>query len=145
MSLDTLHKGLILFYKDKYMINSSNSHEQWPRDGCAYPSTKRHLLGVFIVKWGNAPLSPQDAPLGRAFQPKNLENRCENCQQQTNQRVRWQVLKRDRPCYRTEAARGFLRGLKGELGEMEEDLSWKPNSSARFNASCSTIRPKIAG
>lgn len=51
MSLDALHKGLILADRDKYLISSWN--KQWLREGCTHPSTQRPLLGLFMVEWGN--------------------------------------------------------------------------------------------
>lgn len=46
-TLDTLHKGLIPFYRGNYTINSCDSLEQWLGDGCAHPSAESRLLGVF--------------------------------------------------------------------------------------------------
>lgn len=52
MSLDELHKGLIVVDRDKYLISSCN--EQWLRDGCTHPSTEA-FVGPFSVGWGNVP------------------------------------------------------------------------------------------
>lgn len=141
MAADACHRGLMGSCKDKYRLNSCGSRAQWL--GWLHLPQYRGWFGAFLtVEWGNAPLSPRD--LWAA--PKNLENCWKNCQQQTNQGVSRQVLKKGASLLQNRhSQRIFLRGLKGGTGSNGGGPSWKPSGSAGFNASCSTARPEIAG